>query len=237
MVKHDIDSLRKKIAAMQGTPAVKKDSEGYFQPSTDKTGNGNAVLRFQPAMPDEDFPFIRGWNHAFQVEDKWFIDLCPSTLNKPCPVCEDNAVLWKNGNKDVVSIRKRKLYYISNVLVVRDPKQPENEGKVMLFKYGVKIFDKLKDAIDPQFPDALPFDPFDPYEGANFRLRITMNNGFRDYGKSSFDEPSAIGNEDRIASVLDQRRSLVEIIAPHQFKDYDELKAKFDKLVGKAKAA
>jgi len=237
MVKNDIEVLRKKIAAMQGTPAVKKDSDGHFQPYLDNNGNGSAVLRFLPAFPGEDFPFVRIWNHAFQVDGKWLIDNCPTTLNRPCPVCESNTALWNKGNKDVASIRKRKMNYISNVLVVRDPKQPENEGKVMLFKYGVKIFDKLKDAIDPQFPDVLPMDPFDAYEGANFRLRITMNSGFRDYGKSSFDEPSAIGNEDRIASVLDQRQSLVEIIAPHQFKDYDELKEKFDRLVGAAKAA
>ena len=115
-----------------------------------------------------------------------------------CPVCEANAALWQSGNKDVVSIRKRKMNYISNVLVVRDPKQAENDGKVMFFKYGVKIFGKLKDAIDPQFSDVLPMDPFDPDEGANFRLRITMKNGFRDYDKSSFDEPSAIGKEDVI---------------------------------------
>ena len=127
--------------------------------------------------------------------------------------------------------------YISNVLVVRDPKQPENEGKVMLFKYGKKIFDKLKDAIDPQFPDVLPMDPFDAYEGANFRMRITQNGGFRDYGKSSFDEPSQIGSEGQITSVLDQCQPLAEIVAPHQFKSYEELKAKFDQMVGKAEAA
>jgi hypothetical protein len=219
-MKRDIEVLRKKIAAMSATTAVKKDSDGYYQPSIDKSGNGSAVLRYLPALPGEDFPFVRIFHHAFQVEGKWLIDNCPSTLNLACPVCEANAVLWKSGNKDVVSQRKRKMNYISNVLVVRDPKQSENDGKVMFFKYGVKIFVKLKDAIDPMFPDVLPMDPFDPYEGANFRLRITQNGNFRDYEKSSFDEPSEIGNEDRIASVLDQRQSLAEIVAPHQFKSY-----------------
>lgn len=233
MIKNDLDVLRKKIAAMTAS-AVKKDSDGYYQPSIDKSGNGSAVIRFLSALPGEDFPFVRIWNHAFQPNGKWFIENCPSTLNKSCPVCEDNALLWKSGNKDVVDKRKRKLYYVSNVLVVRDPKQTENEGKVMFYKYGKTLFDKIKDAIDPTFPDALPMDPFDPYEGANFRLRITQKNGFRDYDKSSFDEPSEIGSEDVIASVLDQRQSLAEIVAPHQFKSYDELKAKFDRMVAQA---
>lgn len=233
MIKQNLDELRRKVNALAGTTAVKKDSDGYLQPSIDKSGNGSAVLRYLPALPGEDFPFVRIFHHAFQL-DRWFIENCPSTLNLACPVCEANAVLWQSGNKDVVSIRKRKMNYISNVLVVRDPKQAENDGKVMFFKYGVKIFGKLKDAIDPQFPDVLPMDPFDPYEGANFRLRITQKNGFRDYDKSSFDEPSEIGNEDVIASVLDQRQSLAEIVAPHQFKSYEELKAKFDRMVAKA---
>ena len=218
------------------TPAVKKDSDGYFQPFTDK-GNGSAVLRFLPAMPDEDFPFIRLWNHAFQVDGKWFIDNCPSTLNLACPVCEANALLWKNGHKDVASLRKRKLYYISNVLVVRDPKQSENDGKVMLFKYGRKIFDKIDSVLNPVFPDTAILNPFDAEDGANFRLRITMSNGFRDYDKSSFEQPSPMGDPEQVEAILSQRQSLVEIIAPHQFKDYDELKEKFDRIVGAAKAA
>jgi hypothetical protein len=231
------DVLRKKVAAMAATSAVKKDSDGYYQPFIDKSGNGSAILRFLDPLPGEDFPFVQLFNHAFQVDGKWFIENCPSTLKRPCPVCDSNAVLWKAGKTDVVSQRKRKLYYISNVLVVCDPKQPENDGQVMLYKYGVKIFGKIKDAIDPQFQDTLPMDPFDCYEGANFRLRITQKNGFRDYDKSNFDEPSEIGNEDVIASVLDKRRSLAEIVAPHQFKSYQELKAKFDRMVGETKAA
>ena len=236
MVKQDLNALRNLVNAMAGTTtAVKKDSDGYYQPFLNN-GNGSAVLRFLPAMPGDDFPFVRIFNHAFQL-DRWFIENCPSTLNLACPVCEANAVLWKSGNQNVVSLRKRKMNYISNVLVVRDPKQAENDGKVMFYKYGKTIFDKIKEVLDPTFPDSLPLDPFDPYEGANFRLRITHNGNFRDYDKSSFDEPSEIGNENVVASVLDKRQSLVEIIAPHQFKSYDELKAKFGRMVGEAKAA
>lgn len=230
--KNDLDELRKKVAAMAATNAPKKDSDGYYQSFFDKNGNGSAIIRFLEAFPGEDFPFVQIFNHAFQLDGTWFIENCPTTLDKPCPVCEANTVLWKSGKTEVVSQRKRKLYYHSNILVVRDPKQSENDGKVFLYKYGVKIFGKIKDAITPPFPDTLPMDPFDSYEGANFRLRIMEKNGFRNYDKSSFDDPSEIGTEDYIASVLNERRSLDEIVAPHQFKSYEELKAKFDKLIG-----
>jgi hypothetical protein len=231
--KKQLDDLRKMVAKMVATNTHKKDSDGYFQPFVDgKTGNGSAILRFLEALPGEEWPFVLLWNHSFKIDGTWYINNCPSTLNLPCPVCEANTVLWKSGKSEVVSARKRKLYYHSNVLVVRDPKQPENDGKVMLYKYGVKIFGKIKDAITPPFPDTLPMDPFDSYEGANFRLRITEKNGFRDYDKSSFDDPSEIGTEEYIASVLDKRQSLDEIVAPHQFKPYEELKAQFDKVIG-----
>ena len=220
---------------MATTNVVKKDSDGYYQPAIDKSGNGSAVLRFLPELPGED-PWVRLLNHAFQVDGKWFIEHCPSTLNQRCPVCEANAVLWQSGNTELVSIRKRKLYYISNVLVVRDPKQPDNDGKVFLFKYGVKVFDKIKSALDPQFPDTEPMNPFDEEEGAHLRLRITQSNGFRNYDKSSFDGPSAIGDPEQVEGILSQRQSLAGIVAPHQFKSYDELKAKFDKML-LAKAA
>lgn len=215
---------------MAATKTIKKDSEGYFQPSLDKNGNGSAVLRFLPGLPGED-EFVQLFNHAFKVEDKWFIDNCPSTLMQACPVCESNAALWSKGNTELVSIRKRKLYYISNVLVVRDPKQAENDGKIFLFKYGKKIFDKINSALNPLFPDTEPTNPFDVEEGPNFRLRITQNGQFRDYDKSSFDAPSAMGDPEQVEAILSQRSSLAEIIAPQQFKSHAELKAKFDKLI------
>src|ERR1035438_8829505 len=171
MKKYNLDELKAKVNAMAATKTVVKDSEGHFQPSTDKNGSGSAILRFLPAPPDEDFPFVQVFNHAFQAPStKWFIDLCPTTLKQPCPVCEANSALWNGPDKSVASLRKRKMYYISNVLVVRDPKQPENEGKVLLFKYGSKIMGKLNDAITPTSPDTDPIDPFDAEEGVNFRL-------------------------------------------------------------------
>jgi hypothetical protein len=237
-MKYDLEMLRSKVNALAATKTVAKDSEGYYQPFTDEKGIGSAILRFLPPLDDEDFPFVRVYNHAFQgPSSKWFIDLCPTTLEQPCPVCEANSLLWNGPDKSVASLRKRKMYYISNVLVVRDPKQPENEGKVFLFKYGSKIMGKLNDAITPPFPDADPIDPFDAEEGANFRLRILSKGGFPDYDRSSFDAPSPIGDEDVIATVLGQRRSLSAIIDPSQFKTYDELKRKFDQIVSVAKTA
>ena len=237
-MKYDLDTLRSKVNALAATKTVVKDSEGYYQPFTDEKGIGSAILRFLPAFQDEEFPLVQTYSHAFQAQSsKWFIDLCPTTLTQPCPVCEANSALWNGSDKSVASLRKRKMYFISNVLVVRDPKQPENEGKVFLYKYGSKIMGKLNDAITPPFPDADPIDPFDAEEGANFRLRIVQNGGFPDYDKSSFDALSPIGDEDVIATVLGQRRSLSAIIAPSQFKTYDELKRKFDQIVAAAKTA
>lgn len=223
---------------MAAPSAVVKDSEGYFQASTDKSGSGSAVLRFLPPLPDEELPLVRLFNHAFPgPSTKWFVANCPSTLGLRCPVCELNSALWNGPDKDLVSLRKRKMYYISNVLVVRDPKQPEKEGKVFLYKYGVKIMGKIKDAMTPPFADTKPIDPFDPETGANFRLRITRNGNFPDYDKSTFDAPSPIGDEDVIAAALSQRRSLSAITDASQFKTYDDLKLKFDQIVGLPKAA
>jgi len=234
---YDLEDLKAKMNAMtKGT--VVKDSADYYQLPTDKNGCGSAIIRFLPPIPGEDVPMVSLFNHAFRMaSSKWFIDNCPSTLNQRCPVCESNHELWNGPDKNLASVRKRKLYYISNVLVVLDPNMPGNEGKVFLYKYGVKIFGKIKDAITPPFGDVQPIDPFDPEAGANFRLRVTRNGNFPDYDKSSFDPQSPIGDEDTIAAVLNQRRSLSAIIAPNQFKSYDDLKRKFDQIVGAPKAA
>ena len=237
-MKYDLEMLRSKVNALAATKTVTKDSEGYYQPFTGNNGTGSAILRFLPALQDEEFPLVQTYTHAFQgPSSKWFIELCPTTLDQPCPVCEANSALWNGPDKSVASLRKRKMNFVSNVLVIRDPKQPENEGKVFLFKYGAKIMGKLTDALTPPFPDANPIDPFDAEEGANFRLRIVGKGGFPDYDRSSFDLPSPIGDEDVIATVLGRRRSLSAIIDPSQFKTYDELKRKLDQIVGAAAAA
>jgi hypothetical protein len=213
MTKYNIQELRRKINAMAATttPPV-KDSEGYYQATTAQNGTASAILRFLAAPPGEEFPFVQLYNHAAKTASgTWYIDNCPVTVTLPCPACESGT--------------KRKMYYISNVLVVLDPVRPENEGKVFLYKYGETIMCKINDVMTL-------LDPFDALEGANLRLRIIRSGNFPNYEKSTFDGPSAIGDEDLIARVLGQRRSLTALVAPGVFKDYDTLKAKYDLIVG-----
>jgi len=142
---YNLETLKAKVNALAETKTVVKDSEGYYQPSTEETGIGTALVRLLPPLREEEFPVVQIYNHAFQgPSGSWFVDNCPTTLNLSCPVCEANSALWNGPNKKLASLRKRKMYYISNVLVVLDAKQPENEGKVLLFKYGVTIMDKIR---------------------------------------------------------------------------------------------
>ncbi|MGD0581207.1 MAG: single-stranded DNA-binding protein [Bryobacteraceae bacterium] len=218
-----------------------KDSDNYFQVSIGPDGNGSAIVRFLPPLPDEEFPFVQIYNHAFQGQGgKWFIDNCPTTLKRPCPVCEANNLLYRSGDeaqKKLASSRKRKMYYVSNLLVVKDPRTPANEGKVFLFKYGVRIFDKLKEMLLPEFDDHEPVDIFDPQEGANFRLRVTKTGSFPEYDRSTFDQPSPLGDDKMIAEVLRQSSSLEAIIHPNNFKLYEELKSKLETIVGQTSGA
>lgn len=236
IMRTNIDAFKKAFAAQAAGKTVTKDSDDFYQLSVDKNGSGSAIIRFLQPIDGED-PFVTLFNHAFQgASGKWFIENCPSTLKLACPVCESNSQLW-NTDKALASLRKRKKYYISNILVVADPKMPENIGKVCGYKFGEKVMSKINDVISPVFPDVEPMDPFDPDAGANFRLRVTKSGSFPDYDKSSFDPPSSMGDEATVAKILSQRRSLAAIIAPDQFKSYDDLKKKFDQIVGLAETA
>lgn len=236
MQKTNLALLAQKVKALSANFSTQKDSDGYYKATVDSAGIGNALIRPLPARPDEEYPFVQIYNHAFQAPTgKWFIEPCPSTLGLPCPVCDSNKALLNSGdesNKKLAAVRKRKMNYVSNVLVVRDPKAPEKEGKVFLYKFGVKIMDKIKDMISPPFADAEPLDPFDPETGANFRLRVVKTGNFPDYDKSAFDKPSAIGDDQTIEAVLKQCRSLGEIVEPTHFKSYNNLKAKFQTICG-----
>jgi hypothetical protein len=240
MTKTNLALLAQRVKTLSTKSSLVKDSDDFFQATVDSTGNGSALLRFLPAQADEEFPFVQIYNHAFQgPTGKWFIEPCPSTLGLPCPVCESNKALLNSGSdqkKKLAAVRKRKMNYVSNVLVVKDPKSPEKEGKVFLFKYGVKIMDKLKDMIAPTFADSAPVDPFDPEEGANFRLRVVKTGNFPDYDKSAFDKPAPLGDPQAVEAVLQQCRSLDEIVNPQRFKSYADLKAKFDQITGAASA-
>jgi len=165
----------------------------------DKSGNGYAVIRFLPAPDGEDDSFVQVWSHAFQGTGGWYIENSLTTLGRKDPVSEMNRELWNSGNKsdqDIVRQRKRKLSYYSNIYVVKDPAHPENEGKVFLFKYGKKIFEKITSALQPEFEDETPVDAFDLWKGANFKLKVRMADGYPNYDKSEFDSPSVLGSFD-----------------------------------------
>ena len=224
--------------------ALEKDSEAsksfsddrYWKPELDKSCNGYAVLRFLPASHGEELPWVQYWDHGFQGPGGWFIDKSLTTLNKACPVSEYNTSLWNTGDevqKDQARKQKRRLHYVANVLVVSDSKHPEFEGKVMLFRFGKKIFEKVKDAMQPQFEDEKPLNPFDLWEGADFKLKVRKVDGYWNYDKSEFATPTPLSEDDsELESVYNKQHSLAEIIAPDQFKSYDELKVKLERALG-----
>lgn len=213
--------------------------EGFWQPDVDKAGNGYAIIRFLPAPEGEDMPYVKLYNHAFKVRNRWYIENCPTTIGSQCPVCDVNNDLWETGsqvNQDIVRKRKRQLSYITNILVISDAKHPENEGKVFLFRFGQKIFSKIMNAVQPEFEDEIPFNPFDFWEGANFKLKIRNLEGYRNYDKSEFEAPSALfdGDDEALESLWKTQKSLKELVSDSQFKSYGELKKKFDAVVGPA---
>ena len=218
------------------SPATEKKSyvdERLWKPQVDKAGNGYAVIRFLPAPKGEELPWVRVWNHAFQgPTGQWFIENSLTTLNQKDPVSEYNTQLWNSGvesDKEIARKQKRKLKYYSNIYVVSDPSNPENEGKVFLYSYGKKIFDKLMEAMQPAFEDETPINPFDLWEGANFKLKIRKVDGYWNYDKSEFESASSLkSSDDELESIYNGEHSLQEFLAPSNFKSYDELKARLD---------
>jgi len=221
---------------------LSKKSESYkddriWKPELDKASNGYAVIRFLPAPQDEDLPWVRVFNHGFKGPGGWLIDNCPTTLGKKCPVCEANSALWNSGvesDKDIARNRKRKLSYYSNILVVSDPKNPENEGKVFLYKFGKKIFDKIMETVKPEFEDETPINPFDFWTGANFRLKVRKVAGFINYDKSEFETSSAVldGDDAKLEELWKTQYSLKEFTDESNFKSYDELKTRMTNVLG-----
>lgn len=234
------NSLDKLLNAVEKetAPAEQKSykDERLWKPEMGKDGNGYAVIRFLPAPEGEDMPWVRLFSHAFQgPTGKWFIENSLTTMNQKDPVSEYNTQLWNTGveaDKELARKQKRKLQYYSNILVVSDPKHPENEGKVFLYRYGKKIFDKLMEAMQPAFEDETAVNPFDFWEGADFKLKLRMQDGYWNYDKSEFSTPSEIApSDEEIESIWKQTHSLQEIVAPDQFKSYDELKARLDEVL------
>src|SRR6056300_988446 len=215
----------------------KYQDDRFWKPELDKTGNGYAVIRFLPAVQGEELPWQRVWSHAFQGPGGWYIENSLTTLNQKDPVSEYNSELWNNGTdagKEQARKQKRRLKYFSNILVVKDPANPQNEGKVFLYQYGKKIWDKINDLMQPEFEDETPVNPFDFWEGADFKLKIRNVEGYRNYDKSEFDSPSELfdGDDEQLETVYNSLNSLSELVAPDKFKSYDELKQKLDKVLG-----
>jgi hypothetical protein len=202
----------------------------------DKSGNGYAVIRFLPAPNGEDLPFVKLYSHAFQGPGGWYIENSLTTLGQKDPVSEHNTMLWNNGTdagKEQARKQKRKLTYIANIYVVKDPANPANEGKVFLYKFGKKIFDKLTAAMQPEFEDEEAIDPFDFWQGANFKLKAKNVAGYRNYDSSEFARQEALlDDDDAMEAVWKKQYSLAELVAADQFKTYDELKKRLDYVLG-----
>jgi hypothetical protein len=231
------DNLMKEVDKIV-TPQTQESSKDdrFWQPEVDKAGNGYAVIRFLPPSKGEDLPWVRIWNHGFQgPSGKWYIENSLTTLGKPDPVSEVNNELWNSGNeanKDIARKQKRRLNYTANIYVVKDPAHPENEGQVKLFKFGKKIFDKIKDIMQPQFEDEDPVNPFDLWKGANVKLKIRNVEGYRNYDKSEFESPAPLFNDDsEMEDVWNKQHSLQEFLDPKHFKSYEELKAKLEQVL------
>jgi O6-methylguanine-DNA--protein-cysteine methyltransferase len=240
----NFDNLMKEVEKI-GKPeggSNSRDDDRFWQPEVDKSGNGYAVIRFLPPPKGEELPWVRIWNHGFQgPTGKWYIENSLTTIGKPDPVSELNNELWNSGSeasKEVARKQKRKLSYICNVLIISDSKHPENEGKVKLFKFGKKIFDKIKDVMQPQFEDEAPVNPFDFWKGANFKLKIRNVEGYRNYDKSEFDATAALSEDDaEIEKVWNAQHSLQSFLDAGNFKSYEELKKKLDGVLSGASAA
>ena len=236
--KSNFDNLTKQLEKTIEKTDNKKSyqDDRFWKPELDKSGNGYAVFRFLPAIEGEDMPWQRVWNHAFQGPGgQWYIENSLTTLSKKDPVSEENTRLWNTGiesDKDIARKRKRKLSYFSNIYLISDPKHPENEGKVFLFKFGKKIFDKITEAMNPQFEDEKAVNPFDFWEGANFKLKIRKVDGFWNYDKSEFEPVSRLKpTDDEIDQIWKSQYALKAFVDPSNFKSYDELKEKLNKVL------
>ena len=236
---NNLDKLLSAVKEDNKDPSDKKSyvDERLWKPELDTSGNGYAVIRFLPAIEGEDLPWVKLFSHAFQgPTGQWYIENSRTTLGRgdvgKDPVSEYNSSLWNSGvetDKEIARKQKRKLSYYSNIYVVSDSKNPHNEGKVFLFRYGKKIFDKLMAAMQPEFEDETPINPFDFWKGANFKLKIRKVDGFWNYDKSEFEAPSPILDDDSaIERIWKEQYPLADFTAPSNFKSYEELKTRLD---------
>ena len=230
-----IGELTKQIEQLNKKDSYKDDR--FWRPELDKSSNGYAVIRFLPAVDGEDLPWAKYYSHGFKGKGGWYIEKSRTTIGDKDPVSEMNTELWNSGvekDKDIARERKRRLHYTSNILVVSDPANPQNEGKVFLYKFGKKIFDKIQEAMQPEFADEDPINPFDFWTGANFKLKVRKVAGFINYDKSEFDSPAAVldGDDAKLEELWKTQYALNEFIDPSTFKTYDELKKRLSEVLG-----
>jgi len=229
----NLESLSKQVEKLAEKPSY--EDERIWKLERDKTGNGYAVIRFLPAPPKEDVPWVRVWTHGFKGPGGWYIENSLTTLGKDDPVSKANTALWNSGidsDKNIARERRRKLNYYSNIYIVEDAANPENVGKVMLFRYGKKIFEKITGVMNPEFADETPLNPFDLWEGANFKIKMRQIDGFPNYDKSEFTDKCPLdGDEKKLEEVWKQQYSLNEIVEEKNFKNYAELEARFNTVI------
>ena len=232
-----ISNLLQAAEAVGGSTEKKSyTDERMWKPTVDKAGNGYAVIRFLPAGEGQDVPWARYWDHGFKgPQGQWYIEKSLTSIGLNDPVGEMNSLLWNSGieaDKDKARTQKRRLHYVSNILVVSDPGNPANEGKIFMYQYGKKIFDKIMDMMQPQFQDEEPVNPFDMWEGANFKLKIRQVEGYRNYDKSEFAASALADNDEKLESLYNQMHDLSEWTDPKNYKTYDELKTKLNSILG-----
>lgn len=243
-LKRSRGQIDKLVAAAEAAGGNKKSytDERIWKPTVDKANNGYAVIRFLPAGENSELPWTQFWDHGFKgPTGQWYIEKSLSSIGQSDPVGELNSQLWNSGiesDKDVARKQKRRLHYVSNIYVVNDPGNPDNEGKVFLFQYGKKIFDKIMDAMQPQYEDEEALDPFNLWEGANFKLKIRDVEGYRNYDKSEFARPGALSdNDEELEKIYNSMHDLSEFTDPKNYKSYDELKARLMAVLGEGASA
>jgi hypothetical protein len=233
---NSLDSLSSELGKLNAKTSYEDDR--YWKLDVDKAQNGHAIIRFLPASTGESVPWVRYWQHSFQGPGGWYIENSLTTLGQDDPVSEYNSAKWNSGipsDKDIARKQKRQIKYVSNIFVVSDPANPENEGKNFLYRYGKSIFDIVNDKMQPQFEDDTPVNPFDLWAGCNFRLRARQKDGYRSYDKSDFDSTTPLFEDDaELERVWNSQHSLQEVVAPDQFKSYDELKTRFNLVIGES---
>lgn len=234
-----LEKLSKAVESMNSSGSYNDGEDKYWKPELDKAGNAFAVIRFLPSSPqdgDDGLPWCKYYDHGFQGTGGWYIEKSLTSIGQQDPCSEYNSQLWSSGieaNKELARKQKRRLHYVSNVYIVKDPKHPENEGKTFLFRYGKKIMEKITQAMNPQFEDDKAIDPFDLWSGANFKLKVRKVDGYQNYDLSEFDSAGPLNEDDgELERIWKSQHSLLEILDPKNFKSYDELKTKLDRVIG-----